>query len=283
MRYQFIDAEKANYPITMLCRVLGVSRSGFYAWRSDPPSCGDTAEHLLVRELQRTYRGALGSRQMAVKLAAHGIHAGRYRARTLMREAQAPCRQRRRYKATTDRDPTHKAAPNLLARAFDVDEPDTAWVSDITAIWTLQGWLYLAAVMDLYNREIVGWSLKSTMETALVLDALNMAVDRRSPPRGLLFHSDRGSQYTSEDFRDRLQALGAIQSMSRKGNCWDNAVMERFFGSLKSEWCEVQRYRTREEARRDVVEYIELIYNADRPHTTLGNRTPRAFRAAYAA
>lgn len=277
MRFQFIEAEKANYPIAVLCEVLEVSRSGFYAWCNTPSRPTETSEHLVVRDLQRRYRSALGSRRMAVHLATHGILVGRFRARTLMREANAPCRQRRRHKATTDRDPTQRAAPNHLQRAFNVAEPNTAWVADITAIWTFQGWLYLAAVLDLHNREIVGWSMKRNMDTTLVLEALDMAVGRRRPRPGLLFHSDRGSQYTSEDFGKRLKELGMEASMSRKGNCWDNAVMERFFGSLKSEWCREQRYRTRGEARRDVIEYIELIYNADRPHTTLGNCSPRAF------
>lgn len=174
-------------------------------------------------------------------------------------------------------------APNLLNRQFSVATPNQAWVADITAIWTLEGWLYLAAVLDLHDRQLVGWAMADHIRTQLVLDALEMAVGRRRPEKGLIHHSDRGSQYASYDYRSTLDRHGFQVSMSRKGNCWDNAVMERFFGSLKSEWLAGQRYYSRQAARRDVIEYIEMEYNSSRLHSTLGYQTPREIELAAAA
>ena len=234
------------------------------------------AERLaLVRALQRQRRGALGSRQMLWQLRRRGHPVGRHQTRRLMREAGAACRQRRRFRATTDSNHGQPVAANLLDRGLDVSEPNTAWCADITAIWTLQGWLHLAAVLDLADRQVVGWAMAEHMRGELVEQALEMAIGRRRPPPGLLHHSDRGSQYASGDYRELLATHSLRASMSRKGNCWDNAVMERFFGTLKSEWCDPQRYPSPEDARRDIIVFIEMVYNSDRGHSTLGDLTPR--------
>lgn len=261
--------------MAVLCRVMDVSRSGFYAWRQREPDEQRQCLHREVKDIHDQKRGSYGSRRMAKELRRRGHTVGRYQARSLMQEAGVACRQRRRYQHTTDSDHGLPVAPNLLKRQFTVPEPNQAWVADITAIWTLEGWLYLAAVLDLYDRQVIGWAMADHMKTSLTLDALEMAIGRRRPPRGVLHHSDRGSQYASRAYRERLVKHGFLASMSRKGNCWDNAVMERFFGSLKSEWLEGQRYWTRLSARRDVVTYIEMEYNSCRLHSTLGYHAPR--------
>ncbi len=269
--------------MAVLCRVMQVSRSGFYDWRRRGPDEARQALHHEVREIHLQKRGSYGSRRMARELRRRGHDVGRYQARSLMREAGVEARQRRRWRHTTDSEHSLPVAPNLLNRQFMVAEPNRAWVADITAIWTLEGWLYLAAVLDLYDRQLVGWAMAGHMRTQLVLDALEMAVGRRQPEEGLIHHSDRGSQYASHDYRSTLDRHGFQASMSRKGNCWDNAVMERFFGSLKSEWLAGQRYGSRQAARRDVIEYIEMEYNSCRLHSTLGYQTPREIELAAAA
>lgn len=266
-----------------MCRVMGVSRSGFYAWRHRRP---DERRQLLrqeIRDIHDQKRGSYGSRRMAKALQRRGYIVGRHQARSLMQEANVTCRQRRRHRHTTDSDHGLPVAPNLLMRQFTVPEPNQAWVADITAIWTLEGWLYLAAVLDLYDRQVIGWAMADHMKASLTLDALEMAVGRQRPGKGLIHHSDRGSQYASRAYRERLDQNGFQASMSRKGNCWDNAVMERFFGSLKSEWLDGQRYWTRQAARRDVVIYIEMEYNSCRLHSTLGYQAPREIKKMAAA
>lgn len=263
---------------------MQVSRSGFYDWiRRDDTD--PEREQLIewVEEIHERKRGSFGSRRMALALQREGFAVGRYQARSLMRAAEVECRQRRRYRSTTDSGHGRPVAPNLLARQFEVAEPNRAWCADITAIWTLEGWLYLAAVLDLHDRQLVGWAIAGHMRTELVLEALEMAVGRRRPAPGLLHHSDQGSQYASHDYRQALERHEMVASMSRKGNCWDNAVMERFFGSLKSEWTDARRYLTLEQARRDVIHYIELEYNSDRFHSALGDLTPREMELAAAA
>lgn len=269
--------------MAVLCRVMQVSRSGFYDWRRR--GLDDQRRVLLheVREIHRRKRGSYGSRRMARELRRRGYDVGRYQARSLMREAGVEARQRRRWRHTTDSEHSLPVAPNLLNRQFMVAEPNRVWVADITAIWTLEGWLYLAAVLDLHDRQLVGWAMADHMRTQLILDALEMAVGRRQPERGLLHHSDRGSQYASHEYRGTLVRHGFQASMSRKGNCWDNAVMERFFGSLKSEWLADQRYASHQAARRDVIEYIEMEYNSCRLHSTLAYQTPREIELAVAA
>lgn len=228
-----------------------------------------------VRQIHARKRGRCGSRQMAQALQREDERVGRDKARRLMREAKVVCRQRRRFRVTTASAHDWPLAPNHLARRFTAAAPNRVWVADITAIWAGVNWLYLAALMDLFDRQIVGWAADSHMRGSLVQAALAMGVRRRQPRPGLLHHSDRGVQYAARDYREQLQRHGMIASMSRKGDCWDNAVMERFFGSLKSEWLDGQRYNSPDEACQDVRRYIEIEYHCDRSHSSLGMMTPR--------
>ncbi len=272
-----------TYPLTLLCRVLQVSRSAYYTFlrRAASPS-GDAQEVALVAEVQRIARetrSTYGSRRMMVELQAGGHAVGRYRTRTLMRKAQVTVKRRTRWTTTTQSRHAHPIAPNHLARQFTVAAPNQVWAGDITYLWTQEGWLYLAVVLDLFSRKVVGWALEATLASALVEEALNMAVGRRQPPPGLLSHSDRGSQYAGHVYQELLQTYAFQCSMSRKGDCWDNAVVERFFGSLKREWTTACRDLTRHEAKRDVVDSIEMLYNSHRRHSTLGYLSPNAFEA----
>lgn len=280
-----MEAEKVNHDIALMARVLGVSRSGFYDWRrrSARPSASRLERLDAVRALHRDKRASLGSRRMATRLQRQGYPVGRYQARSLMRAAGVECRQRRRRRSTTDSRHGLPVAENKLARQFNVETPNTVWCADITAIWTLGGWLYLAAVIDLADRQCVGWALAGHRRTELATDALKMAVGRRRPPRGLIHHSDRGSEYAAGDYQALLRQYKFVASMSRKGDCWDNAVMERFFGTLKSEWLDGQRYRSREQAKQDAIHFIEMQYNSNRDHSSLGYRTPRETELAAVA
>lgn len=267
-----------------LCRVMCVSRSGFYDWckrEGDDPGRRRLRE--VVKAIHTSKRGSCGSRGMSKALRRRGEDVGRHMARSLMREAGLECRQRRRRRQTTDSDHQRPTAPNRLERQFDPGGPDEIWVADLTAVWTVAGWLYLAVVMDLYDRQIIGWSMAEHMRTELAVGALEMALGRRQPAPGAIHHSDRGSQYAAHEYARQLEEAGMLASMSRKGSCLDNAVIERFFGSLKAEWLDGQRYETREEARADIVEYIEMHYNSDRAHSTLGDLTPREMQLAAAA
>lgn len=280
MRYRFISAEKANFPLTMLCRVMKVATSGFYAWEKGPRSSREQENEKLlglVREIHRLSDQTYGSRRMAKALTARGVPCGRARARTLMKLAGVKVRKKKRFRATTDSKHKLPVAPNLLMRNFTVDEPNRAWVSDITYIWTYEGWLYLAAILDLFSRRVVGWAMSNRITRQLVMDALNMAVFKRRPGPGLVCHTDRGSQYCSDDFQNLLASYDMISSMSRKGDCWDNAVAESFFGTLKTERVCFTSYRTREKAKLDLVDYIEMFYNSNRLHSTIGYISPMQF------
>jgi len=275
-----IDAEKKAYPISLLCTVLQVTRSGYYSWRTRGKSARQCEYDKLipvVQEAHRISKGTYGTRRISGEIVAHGASCGRDKARTLMKLADVSAKQKRKFKVTTDSKHNLPVAPNLLNREFTVEEPDRVYVSDITYIWTNEGWLYLAIVLDLYSRQIVGWSLSNRMGRKLIMDALRMAVGRRQPAPGLLFHSDRGSQYCSDDFQEMLKTHEMVSSMSRKGNCWDNSVAESFFGSLKTERVFFTNYVTRDEAKKDIVDYIEMFYNCRRRHSYLGNISPREF------
>jgi transposase InsO family protein len=265
----------------MLCRVLGVSRGGFYAFlrRQDRDPDPEHEEKLeWVRDLAEASDHTYGSRRMAGALRALGYRVGRHQARSLMREAGVWVRYRRRYRVTTNSRHGQPVFENRLERRFAVEAPDRVYAGDITYVWTAQGWLYLAVVIDLYSRKVVGWSMGRRLNSALVCDALTMALWRRRPPKGqLIHHSDRGVQYASRAFRKLLGAHGIEGSMSRKGDCWDNAVVESFFGSLKSERIHWRSYQTREEARADIVDYITMFYNSRRLHSYLGYRSPDEF------
>lgn len=284
MRYQFILAEKANYPTAVLCRVMRVARSGYYSWLKRGQSIyrkGYEELTELVREIHVSSGQTYGTRRIAAALRLLGYDCGRTKARTLMRLAGVSARRRHRFKVTTHSRHNLPVAPNLLDREFTVDRPNSYWVSDITYIWTNEGWLYLSVVVDLFSRQVVGWSINSRITKELVTGAFEMAIWRRRPEPGLIFHSDRGSQYCSNDFQKLLKASGAVSSMSRKGNCWDNAPAESFFASLKKDRIYYTSYITREEAKRDIVDYLEMFYNSNRLHSSLGYVSPRQFEEAW--
>ena len=256
-----------------MCRLLGVSRSAYYNYEQRRRNCPDDLHHrqLLdaVRDIARLCDYTYGSRRMKRALNAVGYSISRWKTRKLMREVFVTVRHRKKYKVTTDSNHQMPVFENQLNRQFDVAKPDQVYVGDITYIWTQQGWLYLAVVIDLFSRKVVGWSMSSRMKATLVCDALRMAIWLRRPPPGLIVHSDHGSQYASKAYRNLLKAYGFIGSMSRLGNCWDNAVAESFFGSLKQERCQWRQYQTRYEAQQDILQYIAVFYNNQRLHSYL--------------
>ncbi len=280
MKYACIDRRRYRYPVRMMCGLLNVSRSGYYAWRVRPESPRAKRDRELMPKIRRAHarsKGVYGSPRVHAELAADGVRVGRHKVARLMRLARLRGCPRRRFRVTTQRDPSHPVAKNLLRRNFSADAPNQRWASDITYISTHQGWLYLAVVMDLYSRRIVGWSMSRWMSRRIVLAALRMAIDARQPEGALIHHSDRGGQYTSDDFRDALASHGIECSMSSSGNCYDNAVVESFFGLLKRERVNRVRYRTRDQARADLFDYIEVFYNRKRRHGYLGNISPADF------
>ena len=280
MKYACIDHRRDRYPVRLMCRLLRVSASGYYAWRMRPESPRAKSDRTLMAEIKRVHqnsKGVYGSPKVRAELAAKGIRVGRHKVARLMRLARLRGCPKRRFRVTTERDPSHAVAKNLLKQNFAAAAPNQRWAADITYISTREGWLYLAVVMDLYSRRIVGWSMSRWMSRRLVLAALRMAIDARDPEGALIHHSDRGSQYTSDDFRDELARHGIECSMSSTGNCYDNAVVESFFGLLKRERVNRVRYRTREEARADLFDYIEVFYNRKRRHGYLGNISPDDF------
>lgn len=258
---------------------MRVSTSAFYDWNRRGAQVVDNETWRLCQRMKALFeesRQSLGSRQMMKQLRKEGFEIGRYRVRSLMGQLDLKVKRKKRFVLTTDSKHNEPVADNLLDRRFEPAAKNQVWSTDITYIWTLQGWVYLAVVLDLYSRRVVGWSLNQCMDTALVTRALTMAVNLRSPPEGLMHHSDRGSQYASRAYQELLEQHGMVCSMSRKGNCWDNAPTERFFSSLKREWLTGNVYRTREEAIADVRAYI-AYYNHRRLHTTLRDVTPMEF------
>ena len=265
----------------LLCRLLGVSRGGFYDYLRRHERAPDPVreeKRVCIRWLAQGSANTYGSRRMAKGLRALGYPVGRDQARRLMREADVWVRYRRRYRVTTDSGHRQPVFAHLLKREFTVAAPNQVWAADVTYVWTQEGWLYLAVVIDLYARKVVGWAMDHRLTSRLVCDALRMALWQRRPAAGqLIHHSDRGIQYASRAFRGLLKAHGIRGSMSRKGDCWDNAVVESFFGSLKSERGLWRNYQTREEARQDIIAYIVMFYNSHRLHSFLGYRSPNEF------
>jgi len=277
MIFRFVSNHKSDFPIFLMCRVLEVSRSGYYAWLKHPESKRDQDDKALSQEILEIHQESFctyGSPRVYRELKRRGKHIGEKRIVRLMRKDGLKAKTKRKFKVTTDSKHHFPVAPNLLNREFTPEEPNQKWASDITYIWTAEGWLYLAVVMDLFSRAIVGWSMSERMTRELVIDAFVMATKRRNPPSGLLHHSDRGSQYASDDYQDILAKHGAICSMSRKGNCWDNAPVESFFGTIKREHVFHNRYLYRSQARQSIFVYIEQFYNRKRIHSALGYRTP---------
>jgi transposase InsO family protein len=284
VKFAFIDAEKAHHPITKLCRLLEVSRAGFYAWCERPPSrrsVEDARLAILIREAHERSRRTYGSPRVHAELQARGIVVSRGRIIRLMQADNIAARQRRRYRATTTADNEQPVAPNLLDRKFQPEAPNQSWVADTTYLRAGDGWLYLAVVLDLYSRFVVGWATSAVHDQQLVTRALDMAMRRRRPDAGLLHHSDQGTQYTSEGFQRALAQHGIACSMSRRGNVYDNAAMESWFATLKSELGE--RFENHAAAKEQLFDYIEVFYNQQRRHSVLDYVSPAEFERAARA
>jgi putative transposase len=283
VKFALIDAEKAHFPVAFMCSQLSVSRSGFYAWlkRAPSPRAREDVElGARVLELHLGSQRRYGSPRIHRALTAEGRNVSRKRVVRLMRERGLVARPKLHFVATTNSEHELPVAPNVLARQFDQSKPDLAWASDITYLWTAEGWLYLAVILDLFSRMVVGWAMAATEDEQLVELALRMAVAQRHPPAGLLHHSDRGSEFTSDRYLAVLAELGIQVSMSRTANCYDNAAMESFFATLTKECIDRTRFQTRQEARVTIFEYLECFYNPVRLHATLLYSSPIAFEQA---
>lgn len=279
--FRLIAAEKANHPVALLCEVLGVSRQGFYAWAKRVPSNRDLADAWLIeqiREIHQDNRGVYGAPRIHAELRmARGVRVGRKRVERLMKMAGISGLVPRKRGRTTIRVPGVRVADDLVERRFRPEAPNVLWCADITYLRTWEGWLYLAAVQDLYSRRIVGWSMADHLRAELVIDALQMAVARRAPEAGLVIHSDQGSQYVSLAFGQAARQAGIARSMGSRGDCWDNAVAESFFATLKKELIRRRSWPEKADLRTAVFDYIEIFYNATRRHSTLGMRSPAEY------
>jgi len=281
VKYQFIAAHREEFEIRVMCRVLTVSRSGYYAWLKRPTSSREMADQALsqyIKEIHQQSRQTYGSPRIQAELAENGVNCGHKRVARLMRDEELFAKQSRKFRVTTtDSAHNYPVAPNLLDQDFSASRPNEKWLTDITYIPTAEGWLYLAVVLDLYSRRIVGWAMSDSLERHLVIAALQMAIKMRQPPPGLLHHSDRGSQYASEAYQALLTQYQMRCSMSRTGNCYDNAPIESFFGTLKTELVHHCQYQTKAEAKTDIFEYIEVFYNRFRRHSALYYQSPVNF------
>jgi putative transposase len=280
MTYQFIAQHRQESAITTLCLVLEVSVSEYYAWCKREPSQHARSDAQLAAQVKTAFqanRCVYGSPRVHAELHAQGLHCARKRVARLMREQGLFAHRPRHRTVTTQSEPGAQVAPNLLQRDFSADQPNTTWVADTTYIWTAEGWLYLAVVLDLFSRMVVGWSMTAIQDATLVVYALRMALARRRPQAGLLHHSDRGSTYTSESYQALLEQEGMQVSMSRTADCYDNAAMESFFHSFKGEWIDGQSFQTRAQARSGTFDYIECFYNRTRRHSTLHYMSPLAY------
>ena len=280
MKYRAIRDNARRFAVKLMCSALEVSTSGYYAWRDRPRSARAQANHQLlgqIRDAHRRSRCNYGSPRITRELRAQGHCVGENRIARLMRAAQIRAKSARKWRATTQSSHRLPVAQNALNRAFSVAQPNRVWAGDISYVWTAQGWLYLAVVLDLYSRAVIGWAMGERLTADLATQALTMALWRRKPAGGLLHHSDRGIQYAAGEYQQLLADHGIVCSMSRKGNCWDNAVVESFFHTLKVELVHHRRYLTRDEARQDIFEWIEVFYNRQRRHSTLGYRSPAEF------
>jgi putative transposase len=280
VKFSFIAAREVAFPVNTMCRVLGVSRSGYYAWQTRPAPPRAKADAQLAAEIASTHkrsRGTYGSPRVHADLQARGVRVGRKRVARLMRQNGIQARRKRRFRRTTDSNHALPVAPNVVARRFDVGALNEVWATDVTCVWTDEGWLFLAAILDLFSRRVVGWAASANNDTALALAALDQALRARRPRAGLVHHSDRGSPYASDDYRAALDAHGIVASMSRTGDCYDNAVAESFFASLKAELVEHERYATRAAATASIGDYLEVFYNPARRHSHLGYLSPIEF------
>jgi putative transposase len=284
MRFQFIENHRDEFPVRRMCNELNVSPSGYYAWRERPASAREMANQKLYNKIKAVYNdnhGVYGSPRIYHELKDQGTACSENRVARLMRLRKLQAKQSRRFKSTTKRNKAHPAAPNLLKRDFEADQPDQKWLADITYISTQEGWLYLATILDLYARRIVGWAMSERMTSDLSVSALKMALQQRQPTAGLIHHSDRGSQYTDQVYQALLKDFGIRASMNGVGAWYDNAPMESFFGTLKSEWLYHHVYHTRNQAKSAVFFYIESFYNRRRRHSALNYLSPEAYEQLY--
>ncbi len=280
MRYAFIAEKRVAFPIAVLCRVLCVSRSGFYAWLTEPETERARRDASLAAKTRAVFvehRGRYGSPRVCRELRHRGEVVGEKKVAQLMRENGLVARPKKRFRATTDSKHDDPIAPNLLARDFTASGPNEAWVTDVTAVWTWTGWLFVAAILDLFSRRVVGWATSASNDRALALDALRAALVARRPPPGLVHHSDRGSPYASADYRRALERAGTVASMSRKGDCWDNAVAESFFATFKTEALGDHVPEDHDAATRLIGDYIDGYYNSKRRHSFIGYESPIEF------
>ena len=285
MKYRAIREHSRRYPIRLMCRALAVSPAGYYAWRDRPESRRSVHNRALlsaIRVIHQESRETYGSPSIWDALIKQGHDVGEHRIARLMRGEGIRAKTVKKWRATTDSAHTWPVAPNALNRQFQVEQPNRVWAGDITYVWTTEGWLYLAVVLDLYSRAVIGWAMGTRLTGDLAQHALTMALTHRKPTTGLLHHSDRGSQYAARRYQRLLSAHGITSSMSRTGNCWDNACVESFFGTLKRELVYHRHYVTREEATQDIFEYIEVFYNRKRRHSTLGYHSPAEYEARTA-
>jgi putative transposase len=283
VRFAFIDAEKANHDVSVLCRMLQVRRSGYYAWRSRGESARELADQKLVVEIRAVFeekKRRYGSPRVRRELRDRGTRACRHRIARIMRTQGLRARPRRKFVCTTDSRHDLPTPPNILDRTFTAEAPDLVWAGDVTFLPTREGWLYLAVLLDLYSRRVVGWAMSERNDESLTLAALRMAIDQRQPEPGLVHHSDRGTTYASGAYQDVLAQHGMVCSMSRKGNCWDNAVVESFFSTLDIECANGEPFASRAAARREVTSYILGFYNPTRLHSSLGYVSPMEFERA---
>jgi putative transposase len=285
MRFGFMESEKANHRVRVMCRVLQVSPSGYYAFVHRSPSHREQEDaklKLCIQTVHTTSRGTYGRERVRRQLVSDDIEVGKHRVARLMRELGLRGLPKKRFRRTTDSEHDRPTAPNVLARRFEAERPNQFWATDITYIWTWEGWLYLAVILNLFSRRVVGWAMKPHLKVELALDALYMALGRRLPEAGLLHHSDRGVQYAAEAYQAVLDEYGIVCSMSRRGDCWDNAVTESFLGTLKTELVNRSSWPNRRAARDAIVGYIEAFYNPSRLHSSLGYLSPIEFERIHA-
>jgi putative transposase len=279
VRFAFIETEKALYPVTTLCKVLAVSESGYHAWRMRPPSKRTIENGRITAHIKASFkksRETYGSPRLTDELRDNDVKVGRHRVARLMREAGIRAKKPPRWKKTTNSSHDLPRAPNLVERKWDgiATEPNKLWVSDLTYIWTWQGWVYLVVFLDVFSRKVVGWKVDETMEAHIVTDALKMAMTRRAPMPGIILHSDQGSQYASNLYRTLIEQNDFLRSMSRKGDCWDNAIAESFFATIKGDLLDRRSWATRAQVEAAIGEWIEVFYNGERRHSALGNVSP---------
>ena len=285
MRYRAIQEHDRRYPIRLMCRALAVSAAGYYAWRSRPESPRAVSARTVlsaIRVIHRESRETYGSPSIWDALVKQGHRIGEHRVARLMRQNGIRAKTVKKWRATTQSNHRLPVAQNTLNRQFMVEAPNRVWAGDLTSVWTTEGWLYLAVLLDLYSRRVIGWAMGHRLTVDLAEQALTMALVTRRPEAGLLHHSDRGSQYAASRYQQLLDAQGLVPSMSRKGNCWDNACVESFVGTLKRELVHHRHYATRDDATRDIFEYIEVFYNRQRRHSTLGYHSPAEYEAKTA-